>query len=393
MALSDLTSYPPPSRRLRLGMVGGGRGALVGHWHWIGARISNRWDLVAGALSADPEVAKASGRDWLLAEDRIYTDFNEMARAEAARSDGIEAVAICTPNVSHRAIAESFMKHGIDIICDKPMTMTPKDSNALIALQAQTGLVFAITHPYTYHPMARQARQMVARGDVGTIRQCLVEYAQDWATGPEDPNSKPQSWRRDPAKIGRASATGDIGTHCLHMIEFVTGLRVNKLRADFHICGAPKNMEDTAFLSLRFENGAPGSMWLSQAAPGNACGLTFRIFGDKGALYWDQENPEVLRFTPLNQPEQRLIRGHGAGVVPEVERMLRLPRGHGEALSDAWGNLYTEIAIAVEARRLGKNIPPGFLALADVQEGARGVRFIHAAADSHEAGGIWTELS
>ena len=134
-------------------------------------------------------------------------------------------------------------------------------------------------------------------------------------------------------------------------------------------------------------------MWLSQAAPGNACGLTFRIFGDKGALYWDQENPEVLRFTPLNQPEQRLIRGHGAGVVPEVERMLRLPRGHGEALSDAWGNLYTEIAIAVEARRLGKNIPPGFLALADVQEGARGVRFIHAAADSHEAGGIWTELS
>ncbi|SLN65948.1 Gfo/Idh/MocA family protein [Roseisalinus antarcticus] len=389
----EAAEYPKASRRLRLGIVGGGRGALVGQWHWTGVRLSNRWDLVAGALSANPETAVASGRDWLLAEDRIYTDYREMARAEAARPDGIEAVAICTPNWSHRPIAEAFMDAGIDIICDKPIAMTPEDCEALAAKQAETGLVFAVTHPYTYHPMARQAREMVAAGAIGEVRQALVEYVQEGATEPPDPNSKPMAWRRDPDKIGRASATGDIGTHALHMIEFVTHLEVARLRADFHVCGAPQDMEDTAFLSLAFDNGAPGSMWVTQAAPGNYCGLRFRVFGTKGGLEWDQESPETLRYTPYREPEQIIVRGHGAGMLPAAERMVLLPRGHGETLSDAWGNLYTEIAIAVEARRSGQTLPEGLLALPGLPDGARGVRFIHAAADSHEAGGAWTDLT
>ena len=392
MALTGTEFYPNATRRLRLGIVGGGRGALVGQWHWTGARLSNRWDLVAGALSSDPETARISGREWMLPEDRIYTDYHAMARAEAARADGIEAVAICTPNWTHRPIAEAFMDAGIDIICDKPMTLSREDCDALEKRQRETGLVFAITHPYPYHPMARQAHEMVKAGAIGEVRQALVEYAQDWATEPDDPDSKSLAWRRDPAKIGRASATGDIGTHALQMLEYVSGQPVTRLRADFHVCGAPKAMEDTAFINMALENGAPAAMWITQAAPGNYCALRFRIYGNKGGLEWDQEFPETLRYTPLNQPEQTIVRGHGAGVVPAAERMTLLPRGHGESLSDAWGNLYREIAIAVEARRTGEPVPDGLLNLPDIHTGSRGVRFINAAADSHEAGGVWVDF-
>ena len=392
MALIGTESYPTPDRRLRIGIVGGGRGALVGQWHWTGMRLSNRWDLVAGALSSDPQVARASGRDWMIAEDRVYTDYHEMAKAEAARPDGIEAVAICTPNWTHRPIAEAFMDVGIDIICDKPMAISPEDSEALVRRQKETGVIFAVTHPYVYHPMVRQAQEMVAAGAIGEVRQALVEYAQDFATEPDDPGSKQLSWRRDPAKVGRASATGDIGTHALNLLEFVAGHRVNRLRADFHVCGAPKAMEDTAFLTLRLDNGAPATMWVTQAAPGNYCALTLRIYGEKGGLQWNQETPEILRYTPLNAPEQLIVRGHGSGMVPAAERMSLLPRGHGEALSDAWGNLYTEIAIAVDARRKGAVLPAGLLQVPDVHEGARGVRFVNAAADSHAADGAWVPL-
>lgn len=393
MGLAGTQTYPPMERRLRLGIVGGGRGALVGQWHWTGARLSNRWDLVAGALSSDPEVARASGRDWMLAEDRVYTDYREMAEAEAAREDGIEAVSICTPNWTHRAIAEAFMDAGIDIICDKPMANTPEDCAALVSRQSETGLIFALTYPYTYHPMVRQARGMVADGRIGAVRQVMIEYAQDWATEPDDPGFKGVTWRRDPAKVGRASATGDIGTHALQMVEFVTGRKVSQLRADFHVCGAEKAMEDTAFINLRMDNNAPGLMWVTQAAPGNYCGLRFRIYGEKGGLQWDQEAPETLRYTPLYEQEQIFVRGHGAGVLPEAERMVLLPRGHPESLSDAWGNLYAEIAIAVDARRNGAALPEGLLAVPDIESGVRGVNFVNAAADSHEAGGVWVDLA
>ena len=391
MSLSASESYPPPARRLRLGIVGGGRG-LVGNWHRQGARLSGRWDLVAGALSADPDIARRCGREWFLAEDRAYASYAGMAAAEAAREDGIEAVIIATPNSTHRQIAETFMAAGIDIICDKPMANTREDSAALVARQAETGLVFALTHPYAYHPMVRQATEMVRDGAVGRVRQALVEYAQDHGTAPPAADDRGQAWRRDPARVGRASATADIGSHALQMIELVTGLAVDRVRADFHVCGAPRAMEDTAFIQLRFAGGAPGSLWVTQAAPGNYCGLRFRVYGDEGGLTWDQEFPDTLRYTPLAAPEQIIVRGHGAGVAPAAERMALLPRGCGGGTTDAWGSLYTEIALAVEARRAGRELPAGLLALPDVLTGARGVAFIHAAADSHEAGGVWRDV-
>ena len=373
-------------------MVGGGREGLVGEWHLIGARISNRWDLVAAAPSSDPEAAVASGRSWHLDPERIYTDWREMAVAEARRDDGIDAVAICTPNWTHYEMSLAFLDAGIDVICDKPLAVGLDEAQTLVDRQAETGLVLAVTYPYAYHPMVRQAREMVSAGVIGELRQVMVEYVQEQAAAPPDPEARKTKWRSDRAKVGRAAVTGDIGTHALHLLEFVTGRNVERLRADFHVCGAPKEMEDTAFLNLSMDNGAPGVMWVTQAAIGNYCGLRFRLYGDQGGLEWDQETPERLRCARLGEPERVIVRGRGSGMFPAAERMIRLPRGHGEALSDAWGNLYTEIAVAVDARREGRPVPHDLLTMPGVRDGARGVAFVHATADSHGAGGVWVEM-
>lgn len=383
---------PLLDRRLRLGFVGGGRGGLVGSWHAAGARLSNHWDITAGALSSDPDNARESARDWGIPADRSYDSYTDMAQHEAARYDGIDAVVICTPNWTHHDIASTFLRAGIDVILDKPMVNTLDDAQALIDLQRETGLILAMTYPYTYHAMVRQARLMVENGAIGKVRQVHVEYVQEWATGPADPNFKGAKWRADKAKVGRAAATGDIGTHAYHLLKYVSGLDIAKLRADFHVCGAEKPLEDTIFVNVQMENGAPGLLWVTQAAPGNYCALRLRVFGDQGGLEWDQEFPEQLRYTPLDQPTRTLTRGAGSGMLPQAELLSHLPRGHGEALTDAWGNLYAEIGLAVAARRSGQPLPDIPLELTDVVGGAQGVAFIHACADSHEAGGVWTPL-
>lgn len=392
MSSDQVLSYPPATRRLRLGMVGGGNG-LVGQWHWNGVRLSNRWELVAGALSSDPKRAKEYGQEWLLPQDRIYSDFHQMAQAESARQDGIDAVAICTPNWTHFEIAKAFMSAGIDVICDKPIAMNKTECQALHNLQQKTGVVFAVTHPYPYHPMVRQAKAMIGAGMIGELTQVMVEYAQDNALNtPADDGAK-ANWRLDPQKVGRTSVTGDIGTHAFQILEYVTGEKVRRLRADFHICGAAKPMEDTAFINVEMDKHAPGLIWITQAAAGNACGLRWRIFGRKGSLSWDQETPELLIYSPLDAPAQTFSRGHGAGIFAQVARMITLPRGHGEALSDAWANLYREAALAIEARRHGFTLSPGLIDLPQLDTGIRGVAFIDAAADSHEAGGAWVSMS
>ncbi|MBX2881232.1 MAG: Gfo/Idh/MocA family oxidoreductase [Granulosicoccus sp.] len=390
MSLTTASHLLAGTRRLRLGMVGGG---LVSHWHHAGIRLSNRWDLIAGAFSSDPTRAVELGRQWLLDESRIYTDYEEMARQEGRREDGIEAVAICTPNHTHCAIAEVFLRAGIDVICDKPLANSRVDGEALQRLQQETGLILALTHPYIYHPMVRQAQTMIAEGAIGVLRQFVVEYAQEWAGIAAQTDSDQSEWRKDPAKAGRTSTTGDIGTHAFQLLEYVTGQTVEKLRADFHVCGPARDLEDTAFFNLTLEQGAPGTMWLSQVAAGQYCGLRFRLFGDGGSLSWDQEFPEQLIYARFNEPQQILLRGQGAGMLPAAEHMTRLPRGHGESLSDAWSNLYSDIAACIGHRRTGSgDVPPCAQHLPDVQVGVRGIRFIDAAADSHEAGGVWVSV-
>lgn len=375
--------FPKPSRRLRLGFVGGGQGALIGEVHANGARLSNRWDIVAGALSSNPERAQASGKAWMLDDERIYCDYQTMARAEAARKDGIEAVAIVTPNYLHAPIAKAFMEVGIDIISDKPLTTNLNEALDLAKLQAETGLVFGVTYAYSAHVMVRQAREMVRRGDLGELRQIHVEYFQDWAMAVTDQGDN-TPWRLDTAKNGASFTVGDIGTHAEHLARFVSGLRLEALRADFHVTGKPKALEDTAFMQLRFEGNVPGTLMVSQTMAGSQCGLRLRICGTKASLEWHQEEPEHLNLRTVGEPEQIISRGQGAGMSGMTERLLRMPRGHPEALTDAWANLYLEFAVAIHARREARELPQGLLAYPTLADGLDGMRFIAAAIKSNQ---------
>ena len=374
--------FPTPSRRLRLGFVGGGQGALIGQVHANGARLSNRWDIVAGALSSNSERAKASGKAWLLADDRVYSDYLEMARAEAAREDGIEAVSIVTPNHLHAPIAKAFMDVGIDVISDKPLTTTLEEALSLAKAQDDSGVVFGVTYAYSAHVMVRQAQAMVRCGDLGDIRQIHVEYFQDWAMDITDQGDD-APWRLNVAQNGPSFTVGDIGTHAEHLARFVSGLRIEALRADFHVTGQPKALEDTAFMQLRFEGGVPGTLMVSQTMAGSQCGLRLRVCGTKASLEWHQEQPEFLHLRAIGAPEQIISRGHGAGMSPATERLLRMPRGHPEALTDAWANLYLEFAVAIQARREGRELPTDFLAYPTIADGVDGMRFVEAAIKSN----------
>lgn len=389
-----MTPFPAPKRQLRLGMVGGGRGALIGPVHAMGARLDNRWQVVAGCLSSDPEVAQASAADWFLPPDRSYADYRGMAEAEAARDDGIDAVAITTPNSTHHAIARAFLDAGIDVVCDKPLTTRLDDALDLVETVRRSGLVFGVTHAFAAYPMVRQAKEMIAAGELGRLRLVAVEYVQEWKTDDlSQAPTKQSGWRADPARSGRTACTGDIGTHAHHLASFVTGLAMTRLRAELLTAGPPAELDDTVHMMVRYEGDVPGTLWCTQVAPGNGCGLRLRVFGDKAGLEWDQEQPEQLRFARFGQPARTISRGTGAGVGDYAERLTRLPRAHPEGLLEAWGNLYTELAIAIEARRDGLALDRSLLQYPTVEDGARGVKFIEAALESHEAGGQWIDCT
>jgi predicted dehydrogenase len=240
--------------------------------------------------------------------------------------------------------------------------------------------------------MVHQAREMIEAGAIGAIRQVHVEYLQGFSMAAPDASRKGHKWRLDPKVVGPSSTTADIGTHAHHLATFVTGLRMTQLRAELHVCGAAKPLEDTAFMHVRYEGGVPGTLIVSQAAVGNYCGLRLRVYGTEGGLEWDQEIPEYLHFNRLNEPARTISRGMGGGMLPGAERFVHLPRGHPEALTDAWANLYSEFAIAVAARRAGEALPKGLLSFADVNEGLRGIAFVEAAIASDRADGIWVDL-
>ncbi|CAN7694976.1 Gfo/Idh/MocA family oxidoreductase [Rhizobium sp. LjRoot30] len=377
--------------RLKLGVVGGGQGAFIGRVHARGARLSDRWDIISGALSSRPDVARTSGLEWGLSQDRIYSSWRQMVQEEGAREDRIDAVAITVPNHLHFPVATAFMEAGIDVICDKPLVNTFEEACELLALQRKTGVIFAVTYSFASHAMVRQARQMVREGVIGPVTQVHVEYFQEMALLPPGQAWSGTPWRQDPAKVGGAATTADIGTHAHHLAEFVSGLRMTELRADFHTLGAEQPLEDSAFMMCRFEGGVPGTLLISQALAGAQCGLRIRISGTKGTLEWDQENPEYVQHRPFNEPHIRISRGHGAGVLADAERFVHIPRGHPEALSDAWGNLYEEIADAIEANKAGDSSNKG-LHYPGLVEGAAGVAFIQAAIESNQGGGQWVAI-
>ena len=382
-----------PRRRLRLGMVGGGQGAFIGAVHRIAARLDGRWELVAGALAATPEKARASGAELGLDPARCYGDFTEMAKREARRKDGIDAVAIVTPNHVHFAAAKAFLDRGIHVICDKPLTTTLKDARRLAELVAKSGCVFVLTHNYTGYPMIRQARQMVADGVLGPIRVIQTEYAQDWLTTKlEDTGQKQAGWRTDPARSGPAGSIGDIGTHAVNLACFVTGLQLESVAADLTSFVPGRTLDDNANVLLRFSGGAKGSLWASQVAPGNENGLRLRIYGEKGGLTWAQEDPNYLDYAPYGEPP-RLIRRGGAGSDAAAGRVTRIPAGHPEGYLEGFATIYSDAAELIWARLEDRAPEPGAMLLPSVQDGVAGVAFIEATIASGRKGGAWTRVA
>lgn len=381
--------FPRQTRRLRLGIVGGGR---ISQTQAMAARMTDRWDIVAGAFSSDPAKAGQRGQEWNVAPDRSYPDFQTMALAEADRADGIDAVMITTPNHAHFTASAAFLEAGIDVICDKPLTIRLADAEKLERLADDTGLVFAVCYAMSCYPMIRQAREIVASGVLGTINQIHVEFMQDWMTPDNVANAPHVKWRLDPQISGPTSCVGDIGTHAAHLAQFVSGLSMTALRADFHVCGSPKPLEDTVFMTVRYDGGIPGTLMATRQAPGNRGGLRLRIFGSLGGLEWDMEGCDRLELNIFGQPDQILTRGHGHGLSPRTERFVRTGRGFPEGLIEAWANLYTEFALAVCARRDGIAFADDWLGYPRIGDGVNGVRFIEAAVRSDADGGSWISI-
>jgi predicted dehydrogenase len=373
-------------RPLRLGMVGGGKDAFIGAVHRIAARLDNSFELVAGALSSTPDKAIASGQALGLKADRIYSSFEDMAKREARLKDGIEAVAIVTPNHVHYPAAKAFLKRGIHVICDKPMTSTLADAKKLAKAAGNSQALFILTHNYTGYPMIRQAREMVQNGDLGTIRVIQVEYPQDWLT--VEQHNKQADWRTDPARSGAGGATGDIGTHAYNLACFVTGLRAESLAADLQSFVPGRQVDDNGHVMLRFDGGARGMLWCSQVAPGNENNLKLRVYGDKAGIEWHQEDPNYLQYSPFGEPAQRLTRG-GAGMLESIAPTTRIPPGHPEGYLEGFANLYREAADAIRAHAKGETqttLLPG------IQEGLAGVEFVDACVRSSTRNAAWVKL-
>jgi predicted dehydrogenase len=386
------TSAGEGKRRIRLGMVGGGPGAFIGAVHRIAARMDDHYELVAAALSSDPARSRAAAQDLHIAPDRAYGSYTEMARAEAARPDRVEAVAIVTPNNLHYPMAKTFVETGFHVICDKPLTTTLQEALDLAAIVKRAGVIFGLTHNYTGYPMVRQARQMIADGELGKIRVVQVEYAQDWLATPlEQTGQKQAAWRTDPAQSGAGGSLGDIGTHAYNLACFVTGLRCREVAADVSIFVPGRRLDDNVQLLLRFAEGAKGALWASQVATGNANNLRLRVYGEKAGLEWHQEEPNDLQFAKLGEAPE-ILRRPGPGGDSPAAHASRIPGGHPEGYLEAFAQLYTDLAEQIYARRENRSPSPASLLVPTVEDGVEGMRFIAATLESSKRNAAWTDL-
>ncbi|MDQ2822278.1 MAG: Gfo/Idh/MocA family oxidoreductase [Pseudomonadota bacterium] len=376
-------------RRLRLGMVGGGQGAFIGAVHRIAARLDDHYELVAGALSGDPARAVASAADVRMAPERSYTSYQEMARAESGRDDGIDVVAIVTPNHLHAPVATAFLEAGIHVICDKPLGMSLAEGRALATLARHHNKLFALTHTYTGYPMVRQARAMVEAGEIGELRLVQVEYSQDWlaasiATGAVD------NWKNDPLRAGPGGTLSDVGTHAYHLAQFVSGQKPSSLLAELTTFVPGRPLGDHVQAMLRYPNGARGTLWASQVATGCENTVRLRLFGSKAQLDFNQETPAELWFTPQGGNPQRLTPGRVGSAA--AAHATRVPAGHPEGYLEAFAQLYSDAARHIIALDAGLAVPLAALWLPTVDDGVDGMAFIEAVLASHQNGGVWTDV-
>ncbi|MEQ5841468.1 Gfo/Idh/MocA family oxidoreductase [Paraburkholderia acidicola] len=378
------------TRRLRLGMVGGGQGAFIGAVHRIAARLDDRFELVAGALSSDPQRAQSSAAEAGIA--RSYADWREMAHAEAARDDGIDVVAIVTPNHLHAPVATAFLEAGIHVICDKPLAISLAEGEALAALARSKRRLFALTHTYSGYPLVRHARELIEAGELGTVRIVQVEYAQDWLAEPVETTgaNRQAVWRTDPSLAGPAGCLGDIGTHAYHLAAFVTGMTPSTLAAELHTFVPGRRIDDHVQAMLRYADGARGMLWASQVASGAENALRLRVYGTKANLAFDQEQPNDLWLTPLGGAAQRLTRARVKSAV--AAHATRVPAGHPEGYLEAFAQLYKDAALQIEAIDSGLPVPAESRLLTTVDDGVAGLKFIDAVIASHSADGAWVAV-
>ena len=380
-------------RKIRIGMVGGGKNAFIGGVHRIALRLDGYYELVAGSFSSNFDNSKETGKDLGLAEDRIYETYHEMAEKESARSDGIDVVAIVTPNHLHIPIAKIFAEKGIHIICDKPLALSSEEAINLKNIVESKKLIFALTHNYTGYPMVRHARSLIQKGDLGSIRVIQAEYPQDWlTTKAEDSGLKQAEWRTDPKRSGGGGCIGDIGTHAFNLIRFITGLEIEELSADIHTFVKGRLLDDNAQIMLRFKGGAKGALWSSQVAVGNENNLKIRIYGENGGIEWRQEDPNYLYYTEFGHPTQRVTRGSG-NVSKEAKDVTRIPPGHPEGYLEGFANIYNDVYKKLYAQINNQNYDDSNDCYPTINDGVEGMRFIETALESSKNNGKWIRFN
>jgi predicted dehydrogenase len=377
-------------RPIRWGMVGGGIGGFIGETHRMAARLDGRFNLIAGALSSNPERGRQSAAQCFIAAERSYADYREMAKAESGRSDGIEVVSIVTPNASHHAIAAAFLEHGMAVICDKPLATSVADGEDLVGRAAKAQRLLGVTYNYSGYPLIRHARSLIAEGGIGKVRLVQVEFALGWLAVPLEQEGVKQAWRTDPKEAGPSGVVADIGTHAYHLMRFVTGLEVQTLAADLSTMVQGRQLEDNANILLRFKDGARGVLWASMVAAGETVGFRLRVYGETGHIAWDEAFPDQLHLKMLDGSDQMLNRG--AKLSPEAKRATRLVPGLPEGFIEAFANLYGDYAEQIEARRERRAPDPLSLLAPTGADGVDALAFVDAVLKSGLADGSWVAL-
>ena len=373
------------------GMIGGGKGAFIGDVHRKALRIDNLAVLKAGCFSKDPAKSKAFGQELGIDSDRLYSNYQEMAKAEAKRNDGIKFAVCVTPNNSHYDICKAFLLEGIHVVCDKPLTWTIEQSQELARICKEKNLLFGVTYTYTGYPAVKQMRKMVADGLLGKIRFVNAEYPQDWLANPIDEHSSIAPWRMDPKISGISNCLGDIGSHIENLVATVTGLKIKRVCARLDSLVDGRTLDDNASVMVEYEDGSKGLYWSSQIAFGYDNALRLRVFGEKGGLEWAQEDPDHFYFTPHDGPKQKWSRGRDQ-FAAEAQQYSRIPSGHPEGLFEAFANIYKPFVLALSKHLKGEKLSASDLDFPGVEMGLEGVIFINKCVESSKKGSVWIDI-
>ncbi len=381
-------------RKIKMGMVGGGPGSFIGIVHFNGAILDGQIELVCGAFSSDPEKSKETGENYFLKPDRVYGSYKEMFEKEKQLPEGerMDFVCIATPNHVHFEPSKMALKNGFHVVSDKPMTFNTEEAEELVKLVEETGLFFALTHAYTGYPMVKEARHIIESKELGTIRKIVVEYPQGWLSLPVELGDSVQaSWRTDPKRSGKAGCMGDIGTHALNLAEYISGLRVSEICADLSIFVEGRKLDDDGNVLLKFDNGAKGVLHASQISAGEENDINIRIYGEKGHIKWRQQEPNTLKVTKIDMPEE--LRRAGNPYLSDIAKFnTRLPSGHPEGLIEAFANIYRNVATSIQHRLKGDEIPEFAKDYPTVYDGLRGMQFIDKLIESNESELKWTKM-